>query len=204
VRFDGYIAGIGTASGTRIVVGHWPSSPFGPVSDVMVETAVGHRLLLAATAQLADFVADTYRFDEVRVGPVGVSAGRGGWRVTAGSLDVAFSLGARGALGRVLRAVPQRLAGQPAWISLVDLPARVALRGVRTRGSAGGGRREWYGARDLWPITSAAATLDGTDLGALADVAPPVRFGFGSVPPRPALVRVTTIVEVPNGVDSTR
>jgi hypothetical protein len=73
----------------------------------------------------------------------------------------------------------------------------VALRGVRTRGSAGGGRREWYGAQDLRPIVAAAAAWDGSDLGALAPVIPPVRFGFGSVPPRPGLVRVTTTVEVP-------
>jgi hypothetical protein len=42
VRFDGWIAGLGTASGTRLVWGHWPGSPFGPLSDVMVEHADGH------------------------------------------------------------------------------------------------------------------------------------------------------------------
>lgn len=197
LRFDGYIAGIGTSGGTRIVVGHWPVSPYGPVSDVMVETPGGHRLLLAATAPLADFVAATYRFDEVRVVPISVAPGPAVWHLIAGPLEVSFAVGARGALGRVLRAVPARLAGRPGWISVVDVPARVILRGVRTRGGAGGGRREWYGARDLWPITSASATLEGDDLGALADVAPPVRFGFGSVPRQPGLVRVTTTVEVP-------
>jgi hypothetical protein len=34
-------------------------------------------------------------------------------------------------------------------------------------------------------------------LGALADVDPPVRFGFGSTPRFPALVRVTTTVWLP-------
>jgi hypothetical protein len=37
VRFDGRIAGVGNASGTQLVLGHWPRSLFGPVSDVMVE-----------------------------------------------------------------------------------------------------------------------------------------------------------------------
>lgn len=197
VRFDGYIAAIGTTSGTRIVVGHWPVSPYGPVSDVMVELAGGHRLLLAGTVPLAEFVAATYRFDQVRVVPVVVTPGPAGWRVTAGSLTVAFQTGRRGLLGAVLRAVPGPLARYPGWISLVDVPARAILPGVRTRGSAGGGRREWYGARDLWPITAAAGTIDGTDLGQLAEVDPPVRFGFGSAPRRPALVRVTTIIEIP-------
>jgi hypothetical protein len=34
--FDGHIAGIGTASGLRAVVGIWQQSPFGPFADVMV------------------------------------------------------------------------------------------------------------------------------------------------------------------------
>lgn len=67
LQFDGWIAGIGTASGVRIVIGHWPSSPFGPVSDVMIESPGGHRLLLASATRLATFVATTYRFDQVRV-----------------------------------------------------------------------------------------------------------------------------------------
>jgi hypothetical protein len=45
--FDGWIAGLGTTSGTRIVLGHWPRSPFGPISDVMLERGDGHRLLVA-------------------------------------------------------------------------------------------------------------------------------------------------------------
>jgi hypothetical protein len=196
VRFDGYIAGIGTMSGTRMVVGHWPVSPYGPVSDVMVETPDGRRLLLAGTAALAEFVAATYAFDEVAVVPVTVSTGGRRWTVTAGPLAVRFGLGPRGRLGLALRAVPPPLAGRPGWIRLVDLPARLILSGVRTHGSAGNGRREWYGARDLWPVTSVNATLAGRDLGRLAEVDPPVRFGFGSVPRRPALVRVTTTVEI--------
>jgi hypothetical protein len=194
--FDGWIAGMGTSGGLRVVLGHWPSSPFGALSDVMVVRGGGERLLLAPTRRSADFIAGTYAFDEVLVVPVAVTAGERAWSVSAGPLVLRFALGRRGALGLLLRAVPAFLAVRPAWAAATDLPARTLLPGVRTRGSAGGGRREWYGARDLRPLTGLQGTFDGADLGGLAPVEPPVPFGFGSVPPKPALVRITTTVEL--------
>ncbi|MFF7945584.1 hypothetical protein [Streptomyces griseorubiginosus] len=195
LRFDGWIAGLGTASGTRIVLGHWPWSPFGAFSDVMVERPDGERLLLAPTREVADFVSGTYVFDRVRVVPVDVRVTDGTWSVLAGPLDVCFTTGRRGLLGLLLCAVPEVLARRPAWCALTSLPARLLLPGVRTRGSAGAGRREWYGARDLRPVQAVSAVFEGVDLGAPAPVSPPVRFGFGSVPSRPSLTRVTTTVE---------
>ncbi|GAA3396030.1 hypothetical protein [Cryptosporangium minutisporangium] len=197
VRFDGWIAGVGTTEGTRLVLGHWPVSPFGPVSDVMIEDSAGRRTLLATSSQLGEFVAATYRFDEVRVVPVDVRRSGARWSVTAGPLDYAFTTGPRGPLGLLLRAVPRWLAGSPAWVRLVDLPARVVLPGVRTHGSAGNGRYEWYGARDLRPIVGATARFDGRDLGAPAEIDPPVQFGFGSTPKAPSLVRITTTIDLP-------
>ena len=197
LRFDGAIAGVGTQSGVRIAVGHWPRSPFGAVGDVMVEKPDGHRLLVAAAPALAQFVAATYAFDEVRVAPVAITAGDDAWTVAAGPLELRFRVGRRGWLGVLLRSVPAPLARLPAWSAVLDVPARLVLPGVRTRGSAGGGRREWYGAQDLRPKVDVTARLDGCDLGPLAPVSPPVRFGFASTPRRPALVRVTTTVEVP-------
>ncbi|MGW7758121.1 hypothetical protein ACWGK6_42725 [Streptomyces violaceusniger] len=194
LRFDGWIAGTGTSSGTRIVLGHWERSPFGPFSDVMLDRADGERLLLAPTPETADFIALTYTFDAVRIVPVRVSVEAGTWTVTAGALDMRFTMGRRGPLGLLLRAVPGALARRPAWSALLDFPARLLLSGVRTRGSAGGGRREWYGARDLRPIDAVSAVFEGADLGVLAPVEPPVRFGFGSVPRRPSVTRITTTV----------
>ena len=55
-----------------MVVGHWPRSPFGPVSDVMVEHPDGHRLLLAPQPAVAEFIATTYTFDQITLGPVAV------------------------------------------------------------------------------------------------------------------------------------
>lgn len=185
---------MGTSSGTRIVLGHWPRSPFGPFSDVMLERPDGRRLLLAPTREAADFVRGTYTFDTVRLVPVGVDVTGRTWTVTAGPLGLRFTTGRRRLPGLLLCAVPGALARRPAWSALTDLPARLLLPGVRTRGSAGGGRREWYGARGLWPIRAVSATWEGTDLGGAAPVDPPVRFGFGSVPRKPALTRVTTTV----------
>ncbi|MFI0738388.1 hypothetical protein ACH4PU_09870 [Streptomyces sp. NPDC021100] len=196
-RFDGWIAGAGTASGTRLVLGHWPWSPFGPFSDVMVEHADGTRRLLAPTGRVADFVAATYAFDRVDVRPVAVVRTADSWTVTAGPLSWRFTVGPRSLPGRLLRAVPTAAATRPLWIRSADLPAR--LLGLRTVGRSPSGRRSFYGARDLHPITDGEATWDGTGLGPLARVEPPVRFGPVSVPRRPALVRVTTLVELPDG-----
>jgi hypothetical protein len=196
LRFDGWIAGVGTTGGTRLVLGHWPRSPFGPVTDVMLERADGHRRLLAGSAELARFVAETYAFDDVDVVPVDVRRAGPDWAVAAGPLNLGFTTGRRGGLGRLLRAVPPPLARWRPWIRLTGLPARLIDGNVRTSGSAGSGRHEWYAVQDLHRITAATAELDGRSLGELADVDPPVRFGFGSTPRFPALMRVTTTVQL--------
>lgn len=196
-RFDGRIAGLGTAGGTRLVVGHWTDSPLGPFADVMVERPDGHRLLLAPRREVADFIAATYTFDEVRLTPVSVTVAADRWTVEAAPLELAFTVGRRTGLGRLLRAIPSPLAAAPWWAALVDPVARVALRGVRTRGTAGRGRREWYGARDVRAVTACAGSWDGEDLGALRAVEPPVRFGFGSTPAAPSVTTVVTTVELP-------
>ncbi|MEU3413461.1 MULTISPECIES: hypothetical protein [unclassified Streptomyces] len=199
VRFEGWIAGLGTSRGTRAVLGHWQRSPFGAFSDVMLEHPDGERLLLAPTPQTAAFIGGTYVFDTVRVVPVRVGVADGTWTVGAGPLRLCFVTGPRPPLGLLLRAVPGALARRPAWSALTDVPARLLLPGVRTRGSARAGRREWYGARDLRTVRALCGSFAGTDLGVLAPVEPPVRFGFGSVPRRPSLTRVTTTVELEAG-----
>ena len=193
-RFEGWIAGVGTAGGLRAVVGHWPASPLGAFTDVMVERPDGRRILLAPDERVAEFVGATYTFDETRLGPVTHAAGIGEHRVTTADLDLALRVGGRPPLGWLLRAVPGRLATAPAWISAIDAVARRVLPGVRTVGSAGGGRREYYGARDLHRVVSASVRWEGTDQGALAPVDPAVRFGFGSTPRTPSLVRITTLI----------
>lgn len=194
-RFRGFIAGAGSTSGVRVVVGHWPSTPLGPFSDAMVETAGGHRVLLAPREEVADFIAATYVFDEVRIEPFEVVVSPGAWSVRSPSLSLDLGVGRCTALGAALRAVPARLAEAPAWCTLTDPVARVALRGVRTRGVARAGRREWYGATDARAVTSLSGSFDGAGLGSLAPVDPPCRFGFSSTPRRPSVTTVVTTVE---------
>jgi hypothetical protein len=196
LRFDGWILGTGTTSGTRIVLGHWPSSPLGAFSDAMVQRPDGHRVLLAPSGQVADFVGSTYSFDEVRLVDVAVTRNGATWTVRAGPLAMSVRVGRRPVLGRLLRAVPAPLARRPGWVGLLDRSARL-LTGLRTTGSAGNGRTEWYGVPDLHTVASVDATWDGEPLGAVSPVRPPVTFGFGSVPPRPSVVRVTTTVQLP-------
>lgn len=194
LTFDGWIAAVGTGSGTRVVVGHWPRSPFGPFSDVMLERADGRRTLIAPTTRTAGYIAGVYHFDEVRTDPVSVRIRENAWTVTAGPLELRFLVGRQGVLGLALRAVPRPLARRPSWAAVTDVPARL-MAGVRTRGSSRPGCRQWYAAGGLWPITAARASFEEADLGALAPVVPPVRFGFASAPASPALVRVFSTVE---------
>ncbi len=200
-RFRGRIAGVGSTSGVRVVVGWWLETPFGPFADAMVERADGHRVLLAPTEQVAELVATTYTFDEVRIEPVEVFAGMAdgdtrvrSWGPSSPSLSLSLEVGDRTGLGRLLRLVPERVATSPAFATLADPVARIALRGVRTRGVARAGRREYYGATDVRAVTSMSGTFDGVDLGALAPVDPPCRFGFSSTPRRPSVTEVTTTI----------
>ena len=194
-RFTGAIAGFGTSSGIRVVVGRWTQTPWGAFSDVMVQRADGHRLLLAPDATVAEFVQSTYSFDEVVQTPVLVEDTADGWHVETDQLDARLRVGARSPLGLLLRSIPERVATAPWWAGLVDPVARVALRGVRTRGSAGSGRREWYAATDVHRITAVSGTWCGEPLGDLRPVDPPVSFGFSSTPRTPAVTSVVTTVE---------
>lgn len=190
---------MGSASGVRVVVGRWDDGPWGAFADLMVEDATGHRVLVAPDGRTRDFVSATYTFDEVVLAPVEVADTTDGWHVTSPPLELELVVGAPTALGRLLGVVPRRVAVSPAWCTLTDPVARAVLRGVRTRGTAGQERREWYGATSVRAVTSLRGTWRGEDLGALAPVDPPCRFGFSSTPRRPSVTAVVTTIE-PTGV----
>lgn len=197
LSFDGAIAGMGTTSGTRIVVGMWPLSPFGPVTDVMLERPDGHRILLAPTDEFADFLRGEYLVDEVRVEPVLRMRDGRKWMIGTDDLALTFDVGGRSPLGMLLLAVPRTVARSRRWAGAVNPIARTLLRGVRTRGKTASGRREWYCAQDMQRITSADIRFEGIDLGGLRPVDPPVGFGYSSVPEQPSLVRVLTQISDP-------
>jgi hypothetical protein len=195
--FEGHIAGIGTASGTRLVIGRWDSSPFGAFTDVMMEDGAGHRTLLAPTREVADYVGATYSFDDVVVRPITSTLKADRLVLDSGDLQVLAEIGGVTLLGRLLGLVPSRLATHPRWLALINPVASLLVRGVATAGSAGHGRTEYYGVTSARAVTGATATWRGSDLGTLAAVSPPVRFGFSSAPPRPQLVSVTTTIRRP-------
>ncbi|MET0999070.1 MAG: hypothetical protein ABWX73_10175 [Marmoricola sp.] len=197
-QFSGAIAGAGSTSGVRVVVGRWDASPFGSFADVMVAEADGTRVLLAPDERVADFVSSTYRFDRVETGPVAVSAD---WHVSAPGLELRLEIGPRTWLGHLLRLVPRRVATSPRWARVTDPVARVVLSGVRTRGTAGNGRTESYGATDLHRIVALSGSWLGRDLGALAPVSPEPGFGFGSTPRAPSVTSLVTTVEQPGDAE---
>lgn len=198
--FIGHIAGFGTGLGVRMVVGSWADSPFGTFTDVMVQTTDGERVLLAPTVEVAEFVCTTYCFDRVEIGPVTAELDGRQLAVTAPGLDVALSIGGPAPIDRLLRLVPSRLAATPWWLRAIDPVAARIVRGVHTAGSAGNGRREYYGVRRSRLITDVAGTFRGAPLGGLAPLLPPVRFGFSSAPPVPQIVAVTTTIDIPGSV----
>ncbi|AQT82802.1 hypothetical protein B1R94_13360 [Mycolicibacterium litorale] len=197
MAFTGHIAGFGTTAGVRLVVGCWTHSPFGAFTDVMVQTDTDERVLFAPTTEVADFVAATYRFDRIESGPVTAELTADRLAVTAPGLDITVTIGGPAPLDRVLRLVPARLAVAPWWLTLIDPVASKIVPGVHTAGSAGSGRREFYGVRRSRRIVAATGRFDSRDLGAVAPLLPAVGFGFSSAPPAPQIVTVTTTIDLP-------
>lgn len=187
-QLRGTITSSGFASGDRVVVGRWDRSPIGPTVDVMWARPDGTRLLLAPDARTAEFVTAVYDFDEVRIEPFEVDAGPDHLHLRAGPLRLDLRAGPR-----VLRLPPR-----PRWFTRrVEGPVARALLGVRTWGTSPTGVQEWYQARSCRFLRSAAATLDGEDLGAMAPLDPPCRFGFSESPRRPSMVEVRPTLGVP-------
>lgn len=195
--FTGHIAGFGTGAGVRFVVGSWLESPFGHFADVMVESSDGERTLLAPNTDVAEFVSATYAFDTIELGEVAVEHTTDGFRVSAPGLEVAGALGGAAPFDWLLRWMPAQLASSPTWLTAINPVATRLVPGVRTAGSAGNGRREYYGVRRSRRIVSVDGTFRGSALSGLAALDPPVRFGFSSAPAVPQLVSVTTTIDLP-------
>lgn len=172
--------------------GVWATSPLGPIADLMWAAPDGTRRLVAPDDRVAAFVSSVYRFDEVLVSPLTA-------RVEGRSLDVdAPGLGLQ-LRARAGRGWPIPLP-VPAWFHqrVAGPVARRAL-GVETYGVSPTGVREWYRARWYRPVVEATASLGAEDLGGLAPLDPPVRFGFSEPPRRPSMVWVRPLLHDPSG-----
>ncbi|MDJ0356258.1 hypothetical protein [Paenarthrobacter sp. PH39-S1] len=176
------------------MVGVWATSPFGQFADVMVELAPGHRILLAPDAATAEFIGDTYVFDETRLVEVTATFDAGNLVVEAGPLRIRARVGAKSILGYAAALLPRRLAVHPRWLRAISPVAARLSPGIQTAGSARDGRREFYGVTDVRWIDAAVVSWEGRDAGELAPIRPPVRFGFSSVPSRPGVATVQTTV----------
>lgn len=193
-RFQGRIAGLGTTSGTRLVVGLWSRSPLGAFGDVMVETADGERVLFAPRDDVAETISALYSFDRIVVAPLDFVARDRTLRITGRDLQLEFEVGGVAPLGLLLRLVPRPMAASWRWAGIIDPVARLIVPGARTVGSAGGGHREYYGVMDARRIVRSSGVVEGRELGGLSSLRPPVRFGFASMPAAPTLVDVVTTV----------
>lgn len=204
--FEGAITAAGFASGHSVVVGAWARSPLGPFVDVMWRARDGRRHLLAPTAEVADYVADLYRFDEVAV--VGI---RGGVRgdvvsVDAGPLVLRASLAPADWRSWLFAMRPRSLRRSPRWITIEDRLARPfvgALLGggaaVRAAGVAPGGQQEWYGADDWRRLADARLLVDGVDAGSMTWMPPDFGVGLSAFPRVPASVRLGTLIASQGG-----
>jgi hypothetical protein len=190
-EMEGLIGATGFTSGDRVVVGHWARTPIGPMSDVMWAEPGGRRVLYAPDERVAALVTAVYRFDAVEIGPVVVDA-TDGLHVRLGhDRDLHLQPGRR---------LPMPGRWRPAWFTRwVEGPvARVAM-GVRTYGMSPSGVREWYRA-DAWTrLAGATGRVGSRDLGAMAAVDPPCRFGFSEAPRRPSITAVRPLLEDPSG-----
>lgn len=194
MRFEGHIGGFGSSAGVRMVVGQWLRSPLGTFTDAMVQTADGTRILVAPSTEVAEFVSSTYHFDRVTVQPITAHLSATSLRVVADDFDAELTIGGPGPFDRLLRRVPAPLSRTPAWLRAIDPVASRLVPGVHTAGTAGNGRREYYGVRRTRLITALRGRFGDEDFGALAHLDPPVQFGFASAPAVPQLVDVTTTI----------
>jgi hypothetical protein len=92
-RYSGRIAGVGTTSGIRLVVGSWTHTPQGRFANVMVERPDGYRILLAPSDAARDVISATYDFDEVRLEPVSAVERPSCWEVSSRSPSLRIGFG---------------------------------------------------------------------------------------------------------------
>ena len=190
VVVQGTISSAAFDDGHRFVVGNWPTSPIGPMHDVMWATPDQRRILLAPDTAVADFIADIYDFDEVRTETFGVVGDSRNTAVRHERLQLSLGGG---------RSIPILPARRPlALTRLVEHPIARRLLGVETYGVSPTGAVEWYQATSLSWVRAGSARLDGRALGSPTQLVDPMRVGFSEPPTRPSIVSVKVTIDLPS------
>lgn len=183
----GSITSVGFASGHRFVIGDWLHSPIGPFADVMWAQPDGRHVLLGG-ADAARYVDSVYPFDDRRDQAVTAERDGRSYTVRSGGLRLDMKIGLA-----MLRLPPR-----PRWITAtVENWCARRLLGVSTHGASPTGVVEWYRTRTARRIVAATASLDGTDLGALAPLRRPLGFGFTDPPQQPSHVSLQVDLQRP-------
>ena len=191
VELRGLIASAGFASGDRIVIGHWLTTPIGPFTDVMWARPDGERRLLAPSFEALELITGIYHFDREEVVDVrsqwipASRLGRAALSVDSGPLAIRVDAG---------RAVPIPGSRSLWFTRWVQGPVAKLFFGVRTYGVTATSVQEWYRARSYRRVLTATAAVDGVDLGAMRPVRPRTGFGFSEPPPRPSLVEISPLL----------
>jgi len=120
-QFSGWIAGLGTGSGHRVVIGHWQESPYGVVTDVMVEDPAGRRTLYAPTRSWPSSSAPPTASTTSRSPSAGPAVRAGAGRCGQAPAGLVHDRPPHPACW-LLWAMPAALARTPWWVGLLDLP----------------------------------------------------------------------------------
>ena len=181
--FQGRITSSGFQTGDRIVVGAWNSSPFGNFTDIMWAKPDGTRVLIAPTQEIADYVTAMYSFDEVILEEI-VSKEEGRClTVKCKSMDLQFSW-------KKGFAIPFKRS--LLFIATVELFFARLIFSTRTYGLTRNNRREWYAIDRVSNLSQASAKIGGNNVGNMAPMNPPCKFGFSEAPKKPASCEVRT------------
>ena len=187
---EGSILGAGFASGDRVVVGMWDTSPVGSMLDVMWAEPDGWRTLIVPDQRIGAFISAIYTFDTVIIDETLRRSMHG----TTMSLDwsgaaLEFTLG---------RSAP--FPPRPDWVTThIEAPIARSVLSVETHGVSPTGVEETYKARRLRRLVDGWAVVAGRDLGSLGPPTPRCGFGFSEPPPFPSLTELTTSISDPEG-----
>jgi hypothetical protein len=183
----GRIAATGFTSGDRVVIGMWDASPIGPFADVMWAEPDGTRVL-HASPRAASFITAVYQFDRVVDHEVVATFDGRTIRVTVGEFELALT-------GGVAVAFPPR----PPWVTRhVEAPLARRLMAVETFGTSPTGVDEWYRARSVRRVRS-VSVRGPRDLGPMASLEEPCRFGFSEPPRFASITEVRPLLEDRSG-----